>query len=154
MWFNVDFNKLFLLLQPTFLRKEVSIAFIKTILSPLISIYDDWFSMRNENLYKLSHNGQVCYLRKALNDRFDFIDRRIYISNGNTYLRKYMYTNAEQKSIYLGKIFLHSSDDYSDTGVDFIVFVPTSIVGVQIYELKALIDFYKEGVKRYKIVTI
>ncbi|MDB0603199.1 hypothetical protein PL373_19110 [Tenacibaculum maritimum] len=143
-----------MLLQPAFLRKEVSVAFIKIAISPLTAIYDDWFRIRNENLYKLAHNGQVCYLRKALNDKFDFSMRRIYISDGNSYLRKYIYTNGEQKPTYLGKIHLHSIDDYADTGVDFIVFVPTGIVAAQIYELKAFINFYKEGVKRYKIVEI
>lgn len=154
MWFNVNFDKLFLLLKPTFLRKEVTIAFVKTALSPIRSIYDDWFRIRNENLYKLAHNGQICYLRKALNDRFDHSLRRIYIGNGNSFLRKYIYTHAEQNPKYLGEMYLYSLDDYADTGVDFIVFVPASIVATQIYELRALIDFYKEGVKRYKIVEI
>ena len=127
-------------------------AFVETAFSPLRSIYDDWYRIRNENLYKLAHNGQVCYLRKALNDRFDHIDRRIYIGNGNRYLRKYIYTHAEQRPEFLGTMYLYSVDDYADTGVDFIVFVPASIIATQIYEIQALIDFYKEGVKRYKIV--
>ena len=154
MWFNVNFDKLFLLLKPTFLRKEVTTAFVKTAFEPLKSIYDDWHRIRNDNLYKLAHNGQVCLLRKALNDRFDFSLKRIYIGNGNRYLRKYIYVAAEQKPKYLGGMFLYSVNDYGDTGVDFIVFVPTSIVATQIYELKALIGFYKEGVKRYKIIEI
>ena len=154
MWYNVNFEKLFLLLQPTFLRKQVTAAFVKTAFRPIKTIYDNWFKARNEALYKLAHNGQVCLLRKALNDHFDVSLRRIYIGNGNSYLRKYIYTNAEQKPEYLGKIFIHSLSDYSDTGVDYIVFVPTSIVGSQIFELEAFINFYKEGVKRYKIVGI
>ena len=154
MWYNVKFDKLWQLLTPTFLRKQLTTAFINTALRPLKTIYDNWLKARNETLYKLAHNGQVCYLKKALNDRFDLELRRIYIGNGNSYLRKYIYTNAEQKPEYLGKMFLYSRTDYSDTGVDFIVFVPTSIVDSQKFELEAFINFYKEGVKRYKIVRI
>ena len=154
MWFNVNFDKLFVLLKPTFLRKQVTIAMVNTVFSPLKTIYDDWYRIRNEHLYKLAHNGQICYLRKALNNRFDHIDRRIYIGNGNRYLRKYIYTHAEQRPEFLGTMYLHSVNDYADTGVDFIVYVPADIVAAQIYELQALINFYKEGVKRYKIVEL
>ena len=154
MWFNVDFSKLLLLLTPTFLRKAAFFAFTGSVLSAVGSIYDSWFKMRLDNLYKLSHNGQIVYLRAALNDRFDPSLRRIYLGDGNRFIRKYIYTHVEQKPKFLGTMFLHSRDDYADTGVDFIVFVPANIVDAQIYELKALINFYKEGVKRYKIVKI
>lgn len=154
MWFNVDFNKLVLLLTPTFLRKNAFFSFLKAVVTPVGSVYDSWLKMRSENLYKLAHNGQIAYLRAALNDRFDPSLRRIYIGDGNRFIRKYIYTHVEQKPKFLGTMFLHSRDDYADTGVDFIVFVPGSIVDAQIYELKALINFYKEGVKRYKIVKI
>ncbi|MFK5971468.1 MAG: hypothetical protein QM487_15310 [Candidatus Marithrix sp.] len=154
MWYNVNYNKLVLLLTPTFLRKDTFFGWIKSVASPLSKMYDSWFKMRSDNLYKLAHNGQVCYLRKSLNDRFDPSLRRIYIGDGNKYKRQYIYTRGEQKPKYLGTMYLHSRNDYADTGVDFIVFVPASIVDAQIYELEALIDFYKEGVKRYKIVKI
>ncbi len=154
MWFNVNFNKLVLLLTPTFLRKASFFSFVGSIVVAVGSIYDSWFKMRLDNLYKMAHNGQVAYLRKALNDRFDQGLRRIYIGDGNQFVRQYIYTHVEQKPKFLGTMFLHSRSDYGDTGVDFIVFVPNSIVDAQIYELKALIDFYKEGVKRYKIVKI
>lgn len=154
MWYKVNINKLLVLLTPTFLRKDVLGQFVQSIASPLTSIYDDWFKMRNENLYKLAHNGQVCYLRKALNDKFDPVLRRIQIGNGNKYKRQYIYTRAEQKPQFLGTMYLHSRTDYADTGVDFIVYVPTELVNAQFYEIDALIQFYREGVKRYKIVKI
>jgi hypothetical protein len=154
MWFNVNFNKLVLLLTPTFLRKDAFLAFVVNIVSGVGSIYNDWFTMRLDNLYKLEHNGQVVYLRKLLNDQLDQSLRRIYIADGNSFARKYIYSNVEQKPKFLGTMFLYSKDDYGDTGVDFIVYVPRDIIYVQYYELKALIDFYKEGVKRYKIEKI
>ena len=154
MWYKVNFNKLLVELTPTFLRKNVFVAFVTLLVSPIVSIYTNWFKMRSNNLYMLAHNGQVCYLRKALNDTFDQSLRRIQIGNGNKFKRQYIYTRVEQKPKFLGKMFLYSRNDYADTGVDFIVYVPTALVNAKFYEIDALIQFYREGVKRYKIVKI
>ncbi|WPC13622.1 hypothetical protein LEQ04_08415 [Riemerella anatipestifer] len=108
---------------------------------------------RNENLYNLQHNGQVCYLRKVLNDRFDVSQRRILIVDGNRYRRPYIYTDGEQKSKYLGIMYLRDDADYADTGVDFIVLVPAGL-SYNNYEMQALVDFYKLASKRYKIQVI
>jgi hypothetical protein len=51
-------------------------------------------------------------------------------------------------------MFLQQGSDYADTGVDFIVWVPAQINIQQPYELKAIIDFYKAGGKRYKIENL
>lgn len=151
MWFNVDIPKLTQLLTPTFLRTPVQTAWLKALHFPLEKVVDDFNANRNQNLYNLAHNGQRCYLRKALNDRFDVADRRITIDDGNRYQRQYIYTDGEQKPKYLGTIFLYDDADYSDTGVDFIVNVPADLQYNE-YELTALIDFYKLASKRYKIV--
>ncbi|AUS07352.1 hypothetical protein C1A40_14005 [Tamlana carrageenivorans] len=140
--------------MPVNLRKQKLFAYIKALLLPVNDLYDLWANNRSDNIYKLKHNGQVCYLRKSLNDEFDTTLRRIYIGNGNKYTRQYIYTRAEQKPKFLGKVYLRSRTDYADTGLDFIVYVPTNIVDTRLYELEAWIDSYKEGVKRYKIEKI
>ena len=53
---------------------------------------------------------------------------------------------------FLGIIYIHGDEDYSDTGVDFIVQVPNDII-FNINEMKGLIDFYKLASKRYKIIN-
>lgn len=150
MWYNLNINKLVGLLLPTFLRKEKMLAWLRALHFPLIKIVDDFNFNRNQNLYNLAHNGQVCYLRKALNDRFDVSERRIKITDGNKYNRQYIYTLGEQKPKYLGMIYLRQNADYSDTGVDFIVLIPNGLKYNK-FEAKALIDFYKLASKRYKI---
>lgn len=150
MWYNLDINKLTTLLTPTFLRKEKFLAWIRVLHFPLIEIVDKFNFNRNENLYNLAHNGQVCYLRGALNDRFDPSQRRIRITDGNRYKREYIYTDGEQKPRYLGTIYLRDDADYGDTGVDFIVEVPRGLTYNQ-FEMKYFIDFYKLASKRYKI---
>ena len=150
MWYNLDINKLTVLLTPTFLRRERILAWLRVLHFPLIKILDKFNFNRNENLYNTAHNGQVCYLRKALNDRFDISQRRIKITDSNRYKREYIYTEGEQKPRYLGTMYLRDDAEYSDTGVDFIVLIPKAL-NYNTYEMKALIDFYKLASKRYKI---
>lgn len=150
MWYNLNINKLTELLTPTFLRKERMLAWLRVIHFPLIKIMDDFNSNRNKNLYNLQHNGQVCYLRKVLNDRFDVSQRRIEIADGNRFKRQYIYTAGEQRPRYLGVMYLRDDADYADTGVDFIVLVPDGL-SYNDYEMRAVVDFYKLASKRYKI---
>jgi len=151
MWYDLNYNILSVQLLPTFLRKQRILAFLQVLVLPINKLYYQWFVFRKDNLYKLAHTGQVCYLRKVLNDRFDFVNRGIRIGDGQQYERLYIYTNAELNPKYLGKLFLHTRSDYADTGVDFIVYVPIEL-DIDNYALKALINYYKEGVKRYKII--
>ena len=154
MWFNVDYDILIVDFLPNNKRKRKIIDFLKVLSTPIMKLYNIWYKLRLDNLYKVEHTGQVCYLRKVLNDRFDQSQRRIYIADGTKYKRDYIYTMAEQKPNFLGKIYIHPASDYADTGVDFIVYVPGDLLNDNNYELKALINFYKEGVKRYKIEEI
>lgn len=154
MWYKIDFYKLGILLLPTFLRQPALIAFLQALLVPIDSLYYNWVLFRSDNLYKIQHNGQICYLQKVLNDQLDCSLRRIYIGDGNRYKRQYLYTYGENKPYYLGKMFLYQNLDYADTGVDFIVFVPKTLLETAPYELKYLVDFYKIGGKRYKIEPI
>ena len=128
------------------------LAWLRALHFPLIKVVDDFNFNRNQNLYNLAHNGQVCYLRKVLNDRFDIAQRRIKIIDGNQYKREYIYTDGEQKPKFLGTIYLRDDADYSDTGVDFVVLIPAGL-NYNDYEMRALIDFYKLASKRYKIQT-
>ncbi|HGE5775912.1 TPA: hypothetical protein ACGGHC_002753, partial [Flavobacterium psychrophilum] len=61
---------------------------------------------------------------------------------------------AENKPKYLGTYFIKSQDEYENTGVDFIVFVPTEIKTASIDQLKYLLNYYKLAGKRYKIEAI
>lgn len=152
MWFLVNWNRLALLLTPTFLRSEMMQAWLELLVSGVSDTHYAWRNYRAENIYKLAHNSQKCYLRAALNDTFDVEQRRIRIDDGNSYKRKYIYTDAEEKPRFLGTIYLYDDADYEDTGVDFLVIVPAGLDYSSV-RMKALIDFYKLASKRYKIVT-
>jgi hypothetical protein len=155
MWYKVDFNSLALNFQLPALRLPKLMAFVYSAVKPMISLHYNWGRNREANLYRLAHTGQVCYLRKALNDSFDVDLRRIYIDGtGGAAGKTYIYTPGEEQPKYLGKIYLRDSLEFADTGADFLVYVPTSIAETMNYELRALIDFYKLASKRYLIIKI
>ncbi|MDB0601469.1 hypothetical protein [Tenacibaculum maritimum] len=154
MWYNINFYKWAVLLLPTDLRKPKMIAFVKTLVTPIVDLHYDFLQKQAADEFILNHNGQICYLRKALNDLFDESLRRIQIGNGNQFNRQYIYTRAEQKPVYLGKMFLRDKTDYADTGVDFIVYVPHTILTARKIELEKWIEIFKKGTKKYKIVGI
>ncbi len=153
MWYNIDFNKIAVLLLPTSIRKPKIIAYLKVLLSPVVELHELFLQKQKLDVFRLEHNGQVCYLRKALNDVFDNDLRRIEINGSNKFSPEFIYTPIEEKPKFLGTIFIHSKVDYSDTAVDFIVRVPKSIYINRKYEIHKWIDFFKKGSKSYTIET-
>ena len=95
MWYKIDFDRLVLLLLPTFLRKPVLFGYVRALITPIASLHYKWSLMRNENIKKLSYNSQRCYLRKALNDKYDPELRRITIGGTLNQNQDYIYTSAE-----------------------------------------------------------
>lgn len=70
MIFKVDYKRLVCLLLPTFLRRPVLFGLIRAAVAPLELLYRRFCSARSKHIYRLTHNGQVCYLRACLNDHF------------------------------------------------------------------------------------
>lgn len=154
MWFKVDWDKLVLLLLPTFLRKPKLFAYVKALVSPIESLHYRWKQMREANLKKLSYNGQKCYLRGALNDYCDPELRRIYINNTENLSPDYIYTQDENLDVYLGTMYIDNEFNYSTTTVDFLVFVPWNVLNDKINEITALLEFYTLAGKSYQIIGI
>lgn len=153
MWYNLNIQRLTALLTPTFLRKEKFLAWIRALHFPLIKVLDVFNFNRNENLYNLAHNGQVCHLRKVLNDRFDPSQRRIKIADAQQYTRTWLYAIPYSQPIYLGKRYIHTIGAFADNGFDFLVLIPQSLnQAISQQQLRAIVDKYKLTSKRYKIV--
>ena len=150
--YNLNIDKLLVLLTPTFLRKPKLIAWLRMLAAPLHKLLYTFQQAREANLYNLAHNSQVCYLRKALNDEFDSEQRRIRIEDGKQNERLYIYPRSANKPLFLGKVFLYQRGDYIDGGVDFIVVLPQGLEYDR-YKLEALVNFYKLAGKRWTIET-
>lgn len=157
MWYDINWNVFGVQNLPNKWRDVASISFLKVILKPINDLYYKWYNWRIDNIYKLEHNGQICYLRGSLNDKFDPVDRRIYIGNGLLYDTQYIFTEAEDIDVWLETeaeaetLWLRTEPETADTGLDFIVYVPETIYDTQIDALHAHIKLYKAGGKRYNI---
>lgn len=151
MWYKLNIKKLAVLLLPTFLRQSLLMAYLFSLSKPLERWLYEWQQFREDNLYKLNHNFQVCYMRAVLNDRFDPIQRRIIITGSHRYKQQYIYTKPENKPKYLGTMHLRMDSDYEDNGADFLVLVPKELLNDDNFEMKALINYYKLASKRYRI---
>ncbi|MBQ9439256.1 MAG: hypothetical protein IJU35_01465 [Paludibacteraceae bacterium] len=68
--FNTDIKKLAVLLTPTFLRQPLLTAIARILMQPITTIQQTFLTMRDNNLYYLNHNGQVCRLKHALNQLY------------------------------------------------------------------------------------
>ena len=148
--YNFNIDKLLVLLTPTFLRKPKLVAWLRTLTMPLNKLLDDFKGHRERDLYNHTHNSQVCYLRKALNDEFDPQLRRIKIEDGTRNIRRYIYQRNVNRPLYLGRMFLYLRGNYIDGGVDFVVVLPRGLEYDK-YKLEALVNFYKLAGKRWTI---
>lgn len=154
--YNLNFIRLISWLLPDV--QPNMLAYVNALITPVKVLYADFMAARQQDLYRMNHNSQVCYLRAALNDGFDPVERRITISNGYRYTRRYWYTKAEERPIYMYTtdeempFYMHQRNDYADNSVDFIVNVPKALEGVvSEITLNARTDFYKLATKRHKI---
>lgn len=71
MIYKINFSRLLINMLPTFLRQPVIYGILYAAGQVLGKLtYKDFTNARMEHNYKLTHNGQVCYLRAVLNDAF------------------------------------------------------------------------------------
>ncbi len=149
----INFNKLIWVLLPIKLRTPIHLALLRAFLRPLNTIQALLNFYKKDTSYKLNHNGQVCYLEKMLNDRFDQITRRIYIIDGQTYKELYIYNKAELKPVFLNTVYIYPYNEFGDSGVDFIVYLNGVVLSDdEMNEIKALLNYYKLASKRYVIL--
>lgn len=162
--FNIDFDKLITWLLPPLLRQRIFCTWMQSLCAgvpvlygtPMAKTAGTFMGQRYLDLYQANHNSQVFSMENVFNDAFDNVSRRIVITDGLGLQRIYLYTREEghQYTVFLNpQIYLWNNTDYSDTGVDFIVWVPPAITmsATQLINLASLVNRYKLASKRYVI---
>lgn len=159
MRFKIDYNRLVVLLLPTFLRRPVLFGLLRAAVYPVTMLYERFCEARREHIYRLTHNGQVCYLRACLNDNFKSrmgafdivtVEREgewlyavtehgervpITISEDNT-------SEVENVPVVYNELSLNTEQN------EFIVSVPADLYDTSLDEIKALVNQYKLISKR------
>lgn len=85
---------------PFFLQSAKRLNWIYTLIKPFKIIANEFEKIRQEFIDKIAYTAQVIYLEKILNDRFDPVNRGIYISNASRFSNYYLYRKAELKPPY------------------------------------------------------
>lgn len=153
--FNIDFVALIRWFVPSHLRDAVTLGWLRSLCAPVFQLYNEFIVKRAKALYILSHDSRVFSIEAVLNDRFDSTARSIYITKGLGKERIPIYTPAENKPVRM-PIPLYRVGDYADTGIDFIVWVPTAIniTTQDITEMTSLVNEYCLAGKRFNITRI
>lgn len=162
-FFDIDYSVLRVQLLPVRLRTTLIKAWVKCLVRPVETLYDKFMVSRAADLYRLSHNGQVCYLEAALNDMFDDLERRIFITDGPYIDPLYIYQVPEEKPLIIGiddeigsesyaPRWLFTTPETTEYTWAFFVNVPDGL-SFDPDKMRALIDRDKLVGKTYNIIT-
>jgi hypothetical protein len=122
--FQSSLTKLAQLVLPTRLRTSTISALLNAMVSPIEEQRSELLQKRQEVTYWLGITPQVCYLEKALNDNFDFENRRISVANGEGVIITLLHSNEALKPVIIGEdapLIIHDNSNYSGGDFDFSV---------------------------------
>ena len=156
--YNINYGKLSTLLMPMCLRGGRLQSIASVLLSPLVGLRNELVAFKDEKHYRMTHNGQTCYLRAVLNDRFDPIERGIFITEGGDENNgiilhersKERFTRIKRREDGVTRAFRRG---YTGVGnIGFWVNIPTRLQGsVSIDVVRAVVDIYKLAGVRFGI---
>lgn len=157
--YNVELEKLSHWIVPVKWRTARTMAWITSMASNWIDLYNRFIAYRTRIKYVLLITPQVCYLEKALNDKYDFVQRRIVIEDGDQQDPVHLFLRAESKPVYFFKrsednpLYLRRRTETAQFGVDFIVKVPSDVL-FDMAEMRTYLSSYKLATKTFSIVTV
>lgn len=156
--FDIDFNNVVVWLTHRRVLTVFNVAWLKALISPIADLYNEFKAYREDILYKLNHNSQVCYIEAALNDAFDIVERRIYTSDAGGEMVTLINRDTDGDALIIdddanGGIIIHNDSAYFGGSYDFIVNIPYQFTDAEMYRLKALVDYYKLAGKRFDVVV-
>jgi hypothetical protein len=160
--YTVDYPKVILSNLATFLRKVTRVNWLYYIIYPIIQLYYVFLDFRSSQLYKMSHNSQVVYLRKVLNDRFDNSQRGIEVKTVAVIEPQWHYDTADNKPVWYydtaddKPVWFRDKADFDNYNADFEVRIPlrlkpdTADAQAQFEtKVRLLVDYYKLYSKKY-----
>ena len=154
MTYDVEYKKLALMLLPIVLRKSLMAAIVYLCVSPVQHLAARFGLFRQEKNYRLTHNGQVCYMRAILNDYFDPDQRRIEIDDVNARTGIFIYKRQTNRFLMLyprpQEVIINRRGFGGIDGYDFCIILPSDLWGiVNENYLRVIVNNYKLASKRY-----
>ena len=158
--YDVNIKRLALLLLPIALRRPLMAAFAQTAVQGVHALHAVFMKWKGDCDYRLTHNGQVCHLRAALNDAFDPKERRIAIDDewsndtgGTTVYMRCMERSLKVPGRVSGRAIILNRRGFGGvSGYDFWVSVPYALrATLDETRLAAIVNKYKLASKRWTI---
>lgn len=153
MIFRVDFDKWVLSMLPTLLRTKIMFALCRATTAPIRSLYERFVAKREVHNYTLHHNGQVCYLRAALNDAFgvtgfDIVDyddgRGDWLFAKSEELDRHLYAVDETLDDEGNPVpILYDEARLNLAQNAFIVQVPAAVYSTSLDKVKGIVERYR-----------
>lgn len=162
--YNIDWDYFILDNVPIEQQKPITLKWLNIILKPIARLHIEFLAFRNQALYKVNHNSQICYLQAVLNDSFDNTQRRIIIRNAILREPLWFYEPEENKPVVFYEpednkpVYFREESEFIGDGADFLVLVPIELKPTNTQEenafmikMRGQIDYYKLFVKNYII---
>lgn len=155
--YNINWYRLIKMLVLPAVNRPTVLAFLNAFMAPVRSNYAGFLQFKSESDYRVQHTGQVCYLQKLLNDKFDPALRRIKVENAVPKVPLWVYYPEDDKPVFVYNetdhpVFVYNPEDYY-TEYDFKVKVPAGLASMA-NQMMAQINYYKIFSKNYQIVEL
>ena len=157
--YDIDFSRLVQMLVPPVVRRLVTVSWLLALIRPVVTIYQGFIRYRKQKLYELTITPQVCYLERLLNDKYDFILRRIRIDDTLDKHPIYLFQEDELKPVFIYQqsenkpVYLFTDGEAGDLLDDFVIFVPSSIKFSD-NEMLQLVKSYRLAAMKPKIQRV
>lgn len=157
---NYDFNLLKLVFDylPIRLRGSNMLSWLLCLFAPFERLKGEFITFINQTKYNLKITGQVIVLQNYLNDKFDFLQRRIVLGENEVQNLYLFYENEGQTNPNL--FFLSENNtnpaltfiDEQDLtqNYDFTIQVPQELENLEL-KIKTLVNAFKLAGKTYNI---
>lgn len=165
--YNMNWDNFILDNLPIAQRRPITLKWLKVIFKCIARLHLEFLDFRNNTLYKVNHNSQICYLQAVLNDSFDNAQRRIIIKNAVLRQPLWFYEPEENKPVLFYEesddktVYFREESEFIGDGADFTVLVPIDLKPINTQEenafmikMRGQIDYYKLFVKNYIILWV
>lgn len=158
--YNINWLRLIAWLLPNELRKIKILKYLFALIEPLNIGFSQFKQFRLQQIYESEINGQTIKLERALNDEFDSVLRRIYITDGSTFDPPVFYEEWKPDKV---EFYIEGNTDnpifYSFENIDNIItfnfFVHlSSDIWADRLRIKALVNKYKVFGRTFEVVLI
>lgn len=119
--YNTDWSNFVFYNIPVHLRKLYRLKWIDLLVSEVKKLHAKLLTYRTNTIYTVAHTNQKISIEKVLNDKFDAINKQIYIALINPIDVLYLRNKVESQTMYLynkwDSSVAYSTDEYSSYGI-------------------------------------